>query len=405
MMSAWAMQDYGDCDGARAALEFLLARQRDDGKIMHELTQSAALLDWSKYPHGYYHADTTPLFLYSAARYLRQTGDRAFLEQYWPQLEKCYRFCLTMADPDGLLSNEKGGAAAVETGALSGKVRRDVYLQGVWLGGLDGFAQMAGWMNKAPLRAEAVERLAKGREAIKSWFVPARGIFAFAELNDGSRYEANSGWQGFLAAFGGVDSTMARRTAASLAGPALATPWGTRLFATGSPSYNPLGYNDGSVWPFVTAQAAMAMFLHGQEASGYRYLHGMAQATGLSGAGFISEYFSGDRFAEGPRAVPHQLFSSAALIHPLVGGMLGLEPDAMQNTLRIDARIPCQAGPVRFENYRVGQSVVSAEIFPSKPSSVMQFRNTGPILLIIRGDSPCIDVPPLKPLTPGQRAE
>jgi hypothetical protein len=404
MMSVWAMQDYGDFDGAKAALEFLIARQRGDGKIMHEFTQSEALLDWSKYPYGYYHADTTPLFLFTAARYVRQSGDRDFLQKHWPEFEKCYRFCLTMLDGDGLLSNEKGGAAAVETGALSGKVRRDVYLQGVWLGGLDGFARMAAWMGKSDLQAGADERLAKARQAIRQWFVPEKGIFAFAQLKDGSRYEANSGWQGFLAAWGGIDPSMARQTAASLAKPTLATPWGTRLFATDSPFYNPIGYNDGSVWPFVTAQSALAMFFHGQPAAAYLYLHGMAQATGLSGPGFIAEFFSGDRFAPGPHAVPHQLFSSVAMIHPLVAGMLGLDADGMENTLRIDARIPCGLGPVRFDNYRVGKSLVSAEITPGKPSSIIRFQNTGPMLKIIRGDSPCVDLPPLQPLTPGQPA-
>jgi len=49
LMNSWSIVDYGDHARARALLEFLRDRQRADGKIMHELTQSAALLDWSKY--------------------------------------------------------------------------------------------------------------------------------------------------------------------------------------------------------------------------------------------------------------------------------------------------------------------------------------------------------------------
>jgi glycogen debranching enzyme len=401
MMSAWAMQDYGDFAGARAALEFLIARQRQDGKIMHEYTQSTALLDWSKFPYGYYHADTTPLFLFSAARYLRQSGDREFLKKHWDVLNKSYQFCLTMLDTDGLLSNEKGGAAAVETGALSGKVRRDIYLQGVWLGGLTGFADMADWAGQAALAQEARQRLAKAREAVKAWFVADKGLFAFAELKDGTRYEANSGWQGFLAAYGGIDEALARQTARALALPTLATPWGTRLFATDSPHYNPLGYNDGSVWPFVTAQAAVAMFLHGQPEAGYRYLHGMAQATGLAGAGFIPEYFSGDRFAIGPRAVPHQLFSSVAIITPLLRGLLGLDGNAMEGTLRVSPHLPCGSAPVRISGFRVGASSVSGLIGTGKQELTVQ----GPPLKINREETACFPAPPLKALTPGQRGE
>jgi glycogen debranching enzyme len=401
MMSAWAMQDYGDFAGARAALEFLIARQRQDGKIMHEYTQSTTLLDWSKFPYGYYHADTTPLFLFSAARYIRQSGDREFLKKHWDVLNKSYQFCLTMLDDDGLLSNEKGGAAAVETGALSGKVRRDIYLQGVWLGGLAGYADMAGWAGQAALDKEARRRLGIAREAVKSWFVPDKGLFAFAQLKDGSRYEANSGWQGFLAAYGGIDERLARQTARALALPALATPWGTRLFATDSPFYNPLGYNDGSVWPFVTAQAAMAMFLHGQPEAGYRYLHGMAQATGLAGAGFIPEYFSGDRFAIGPRAVPHQLFSSVAIITPLIRGLLGLDGNGLDGTLRVAPRLPCGSDPVRITGFRVGASSVSGIIGPGNIDLTVD----GPPLSITREPGACFPAPQLTPLTPGQRAE
>ena len=404
MMGSWAMTDYGDFEGARKTLDFLLKKQRFDGKTMHELTQSAALLEWSDYPYGFYHADTTPLFLFSAARYLRQSGDREFLERNWEQLLKAYRFCDTMMDSDGLLSNEKGGAAAVETGALSGKVKRDIYLQGVWLAGLRGFAEIAGWKNERVLAKESRERWRKAAKQIENWFIRDKGYFAFAQLKDATRYEANSGWQGMLLAYGGANAEMSARAAEALARPTLATPWGTRLFATDSPYYNPLGYNDGSVWPFVTAQATMALYEHGQPAAGYRYLRGLANATGLSGAGFISEYFSGDRFAEGPRSVPHQLFSSVAMIHPLVSGMLGLEADAMRSVLRVHPQLPCHAGAVKFEAYRVGKYTVSGEIVPGRPRQTVSVRSNPEGLDIQVDAAACVEMEEPAAFGPGDPA-
>ena len=404
MMSSWAMTGYGDFEGARKTLDFLLEKQRFDGKIMHELTQSAALLDWSKYPYGYYHADTTPLFLFSAASYARQSGDLEFVNRNWAQLLKAYRFCETMMDPDGLLSNEKGGAAAVETGALSGKVKRDIYLQGVWLAGLRGFAAMADWKQEPALAEEAHERWRKAAKAIEPWFIAEKGHFAFAELKDGSRYDANSGWQAMLLAYGGANTGLSARAAAALALPTLATPWGTRLFATDSPYYNPLGYNDGSVWPFVTAQATMAMYTNGQPAAGYRYLRGMANATRLGGAGYISEYFSGDRFAEGPRSVPHQLFSSVAMIYPLINGMLGLEGDALQGLLRVRPQIPCHLGTVKFVGYRVGRYTVSGEIIPGKPRNTSILRSMPEGLRIEVDPQACVDLEEPAAFGPGDSA-
>jgi len=106
----------------------------------------------------------------------------------------------------------------------------------------------------------------------------------------------------------------------------------------------------------------VALYRNGQEAAGYRYLQGMAQATGLSGVGFLTEYFSGDRFVEGPRAVPHQLFSSVAVTWPVLEGMLGLEPDGFAKTLKVRARLACGAGRVLVTNYRVGEARVTFEV-------------------------------------------
>jgi glycogen debranching enzyme len=59
------------------------------------LTQSGALLDWSKHPSGYYHADTTALYILSAGRYVARSGDLDFLRASWPSIEKAYQYCLT----------------------------------------------------------------------------------------------------------------------------------------------------------------------------------------------------------------------------------------------------------------------------------------------------------------------
>jgi len=402
MMSVWAMLDYGDFEGARAALDFLLERQRADGKIMHEWTQSAALIDWPGYPYGYYHADTTPLFLHTAEFYLRQTGDREWLHRRWQQLERAWRFTHTMLDDDGLLSNLKGGAAAVETGALSGRVARDIYLQGVWLAGLRGWTRMARWKGEEASAREAEALYAKARAAVERWFVPGKDVFAFAELRDGTRYEANSAWQGMLLAEGGINESLARRAAASLVSDKLMTPWGARLFATDSPYYNPLGYNDGSVWPFVTSQVLLALFRNGQPAAAMAALDGVRQALGLGGAGFLAEYFSGDRLAPGPRAVPHQLFSSVALIRPVFGGLLGLEPDAMEGRLVVTPRLPCGGAPVALRGYRIGGATLDADFAPGSPTRVEIRIREGKLEVQAR-QMPCFEPAAARRLRPGMR--
>ena len=62
-----------------------------------------------------------------------------------------------------------------------------------------------------------------------------------------------------------------------------------------------------------------------------------------------------------PHTVPHQLFSSSAVINPLVTGMLGLNGNSADGTLTIAPHLP-QGWTVHFDHYRVGKSLVSGTL-------------------------------------------
>jgi len=258
-------------------------------------------------------------------------------------------------------------------------VANDIYLQGVWLAALDAFAKLAEAAGKPA--QDAAARRDRARRSLNEWFVESKGTFAFGRLTDGSMYEAQSAWQGMALAFGGLDAGKAARAAARFARPELTTDWGARLFATDSPNYDPLSYNDGSVWPFVTGFVTLAEYANHQAAGGLRHLFGMAAMTGLTAAGFIPEYMSGERAQALPHAVPHQLFSSSAVVDPLVAGMLGLEGDALHRTLSVRPHIP-QGWTVRFERYRVGESTVSGEIRRERGSAWMALTIAGEPLAV-----------------------
>jgi hypothetical protein len=380
-MNSWAVLDYGDFDRVRGILAFYRDKQRADGKMPHEWTQSAALLDWSKYPYGYYHADTTPLYIFSVARYVRRSGDTKFLDETWPSVEKAYQACLLYVDADGLLSNKKGGAGAVETGALSGRVEKDVYLQGTWLAALQGFAEMARWRKNPALEKDAQARLDRARSALEAWFDPQKGHLAFAQLTDGTRYNALSGWQSFALAWGGLKPEVAGPATETLNKTTLSTDWGTRLFATDSPYYDALSYNDGSVWPFVTGFAIQAEFRNRRPWAGLQHLRGLTAATGLSGHGFMPEYMSGDRFQALPHSVPHQLFSSSPIVQGVVSGLLGLDGDAMAGTLTWAPQLDWPSD-FRFTGYKVGMSSVNGHARRTKGQLELELELSGPPLKV-----------------------
>ena len=77
-------------------------RDAQPGKILHEVRhgEMAARME---VPFARYYGshDATPLFVILADAYYRQTADRAFIEQLWPNVERALAWIDGPADPDG----------------------------------------------------------------------------------------------------------------------------------------------------------------------------------------------------------------------------------------------------------------------------------------------------------------
>ena len=93
LFTTYAVNSYGDYALTRRALDFLLARQRDDGKIMHEFSQAAESIDWKNTPYFYASADSTPLMIMAMWDYVRSSGDVAYLKTHWMAVEKAWSSC------------------------------------------------------------------------------------------------------------------------------------------------------------------------------------------------------------------------------------------------------------------------------------------------------------------------
>ena len=82
LYTLYAVDSYGDFALSRAELEFLMRRQRADGKMMHEYSQTAGEVNWSAFPYEYAAADATPLFLMAMLDYVQSSGDLEFLREH-----------------------------------------------------------------------------------------------------------------------------------------------------------------------------------------------------------------------------------------------------------------------------------------------------------------------------------
>jgi hypothetical protein len=364
-INSWAMTAYGDFSTVKQALEFLRKRQRVDGKMMHELSQGAGYIKWFEdYPYGYYHADTTPLYITAVRDYVRVSGDVALAKDFWPSIKLAYDYCVsTDEDGDGLMDNTKAGLAAVETGTLRRRdVQTDVFLGAAWTEAAEAAAELARAAGD-PFAIKARDAAARARVSLNRRFLDDQGRrIYFAYMKDGKGQAEPTVWPGFGLWRGVFDRNRPAVDGAldELAGAGVGADWGARMLSIDSALYGPLSYNNGAVWPFLTGFAALALYSNNRPDAAWGYLDGTADLAFLESRGYTAELFSGDRLRSIDAAVPHQLFATTGFVSTLLRGLVGLDAlpagifdgNAVGERLLIAPQLPPGWGFLRLRNVR-----------------------------------------------------
>jgi glycogen debranching enzyme len=354
-INAWAISSYGDLDTVRQSLEFLRKRQREDGKMMHELSQGAGFIRWFEdYPYGYYHADTTPLYIVAVRDYVRASGDQAFARDFWASMRKAYDYCVsTDEDGDGLMDNTKAGLAAVETGTLRSRdVLTDVFLGSVWTEAAAAMADLAKIADPS-FAATAGAAADKARASLNRRFPDDGGRrINFAVMKDGKGQAEQTVWPAFGIWRGVFDRNRPAvdGTLDELARSGLGADWGARMLSKESALYQPLSYNNGASWPFLTGWAALALYKGGRPDAAWRYLEALSELTFLEGRGYLPELLSGDLLRSVDAAVPHQLFATTGFVSGVMRGLVGLEEGDRE--LRLTPHLPPGWDFLRVKNIR-----------------------------------------------------
>ncbi len=376
-------------DHARAAtiLRFAASHVRADGKPMHELVLSARLCDWEdEYPYAYYKADNGPRFPAAAGMYSRVTGDEVVTNELAPVVERTLRWCESHEDEAGRLSNRSAGLAAVEAGPLVGRIESEAFLHGLWL--------------EALARCEPEgERLERARHAFETFWSEEARTYAFARLDDGSLFTDSSAYLALPLARGFGQEQRARLTARRLNHPSLVTDWGARMFADSSEVYDPAHYNTGSVFPYLNLFVTLALYRCLSPTAGFQVLSSIAALSGFSGETFIPEHLLGDRARAPARGVPHQVFSSAALIEGTLLGPVGLDIDGREGRLVFTPALPASWDHLELERVRVAGSVVDLSLRRERGD-----RRTSLRLEVTLRSGPAVEIelePRLPPLSRG----
>jgi glycogen debranching enzyme len=351
LYSLYAVNGYGDFALSKAELEFLIRRQRADGKIMHEYSQTAAVVDWAAFPYEYAAADSTPLFLMAVADYVRSSGDVAFLTAHRDAIEKAWAFETDPAhdtDGDGIYDNSQGtGWVESWPGAMP---HQEIYLALLDQQASNAMAEIETLLNdreKAGLAGKRAASLATTIE--REYYDAEKGCYAFSRDVAGGLdrtttvYPALAWWDpGSQDGKSDRQSILAHPDAClqQLAAHALNTDWGLRDVANDEKIYDGLSYHQGSVWPLFTGWAAMAEYRGGQPLAGYQILKENANLTWTQDLGSVTELLSGDFFAPFGRSTSHQLWSSAMVITPILRGLFGISIDAQKKTITVNPHLP-----------------------------------------------------------------
>ncbi len=395
-INTFAMDATGQWDAVAQGLRFLGKYQRDDGKITHEISQAAATIPWfTEFPYAYYHADTTPYWIVAVWRYWRASGDDELLHDLWPAIQRAYEWCLTVeTDGDGIIENTTGGLGAIEIGAIGSSIHQDIYLAAVWIRALEGMQELAAAKGNDNLAASAAMLHATARSTLNTaYWRDDVGHHAFGILQSGETNDELTVWPATAAAFELFDLERGRATLAKLASEGISADWGARMLSTSSSLYDPVHYNMGAVWPFVTGFVSWGQFNYRRPWAGYQLIDALKQLTFDWAHGRHPELFSGRFYRPLDEAVPHQFFATSMLVSPIMSGMLGWDPDAPRGRVRIAPQLPPQWPGASWHNLRVGQSSLDIEFE----------QDIGSFMATLSARGPAVEVEVLLPVPLGAR--
>jgi hypothetical protein len=147
--------------------------------------------------------------------------------------------------------------------------------------------------------------------------------------------------------------------AAKLASSNIMTDWGARPLSATSTLFDPLHYNNGAVWPFVTGFVSLAQYRYHNASAGRFALDAIARTTFDQSLGRNSEVISGRLYKPLDTAVPQQFFATSMVLTPLIRGLLGLDVDAPSGRVTIAPHLPPDWDSVAVENVPVGSGRIS----------------------------------------------
>ncbi|MEU5670372.1 glycogen debranching N-terminal domain-containing protein [Micromonospora sp. NPDC047762] len=343
-------------------------RDEDPGRILHEMRYGETAA-FEEQPHSPYYGsvDATPLFIVLLDEYEKWSGDVALVKELEQESRAALRWIDNYADLVGTgyiwyerrntdtgLENQcwkdSWDSISYSDGTLPPFPRATCEVQGYAYDAKVRAARLAREFWGDPEFADQLEReAAELKERFnRDWWVDDGGYYALALDPDGRQCDILSSNIGHLLWSGIVEPERAEKLAAHLVGPRLFSGWGVRTLAEGEARYNPIGYHNGTIWPFDNSFIAWGLRRYGFAEEAATIANGILDAATYFD-GRLPEAFGGyprelTKFpVEYPTACSPQAWSTGTPLL-LLRTMLGLEPH--EGHLAVEPRLPVGMGRI-----------------------------------------------------------
>jgi glycogen debranching enzyme len=357
-------------------------RDMEPGSIMHELRHGEMTrLKMSPYSPYYGTMDAPPLFTMLFEQYIQRTKDLVMMKDLWPNYEKALAWIdrhISPADTplSGFLSQRYRGVGDNEvTGSKnigwkdSGYSMRHIlaedgklhdpkypiapaevqaYVYAAWQGaarlymlrakeaGVDHETRDHFIQNAKKYKQKA---LTLQKQFNQQYWMPEKQFFATALQADGTQLASVSS-NGIHALYGGiVYPDLAQKMVQRVLQKDMLSGWGVRTLSALEPSYDPLSYQNGSIWPHDNAMIVAGLSRYGLKSTAATITNQILSAANSFENARLPELYAGFEQKKTDRQViPYPNMGDpqawcAGTPFMLLSSMLGLEINAFKKKI------------------------------------------------------------------------
>jgi glycogen debranching enzyme len=363
-------------------------REEQPGKILHEF-RTGEMARLGMVPHSPYYGttDATPLYVMLFVEAMRWLDDDRLYEEFLPNVWRAVDWIDNYGDLDGDgfveygPSNSEHGirnqvwkdssdSMQFPDGTLAEPPIAAVEVQGYVYAAKVGLAQLLRHKGEA----KTADKLDVQAQTLKEHFNQAfwmsgAGCFAQGLDKDKRQVPTITSNPGHALWCGIAHDDKARLTVERMVQSDMLSGWGVRTISDKSPSYNPMSYHNGSIWPHDNSIVADGFKQYNCHTETNRLIAEIVEASQHFQYARLPELYCGftrDRvYASGPAEYPvscsPQAWAAGAPFL-MLEAMLGLRANAHNKQVHISPHLPDWLTTIRVSNMRVGDKRISFRV-------------------------------------------